>query len=154
YPYETLAMLTPPRGTIGDFPAGEFVEHDLDENGALIPVTRPHGQNRANLVAGTIENFTAKHPEGMKRVVLLGDPSREMGSLAGPECKIIIAALELAARLRVPVEWFALSAGAKIAMDSGSENMDAIALALRRIVEFTQAGGEINVIVDGINVGA
>ena len=54
----------------------------------------------------------------------------------------------------MPVEWFALSAGAKIAMDSGTENMDWIAAVLRRIVEFTQAGGEINVVVTGINVGA
>ncbi|HEX6888363.1 MAG TPA: carboxyl transferase domain-containing protein, partial [Candidatus Nanopelagicales bacterium] len=33
------------------------------------------------------------------------------------------------------------------------ENMDWIALTLRRIIEFTQGGGEINVIVTGINVG-
>jgi acetyl-CoA carboxylase carboxyltransferase component len=39
-------------------------------------------------------------------------------------------------------------------MDSGTENMDWVAAALRRIIEFTQAGGEINVIVTGINVGA
>jgi acetyl-CoA carboxylase carboxyltransferase component len=39
-------------------------------------------------------------------------------------------------------------------MDSGTENMDWVARALKRIVEFTQAGGEINVVVAGINVGA
>ena len=39
-------------------------------------------------------------------------------------------------------------------MDSGTENMDWVAAALRRIVDFTQAGGEINVVVSGINVGA
>ena len=66
----------------------------------------------------------------------------------------IIAALDLAEELGVPVEWFALSAGAKIAMDSGTENMDWIAAVLRRIVEFTQAGGELNVVITGINVGA
>ena len=54
----------------------------------------------------------------------------------------------------MPCEWFAVSSGAKIAMDSGTENMDWVAAALRRIVHFTQAGGEINVIVSGINVGA
>jgi acetyl-CoA carboxylase carboxyltransferase component len=54
----------------------------------------------------------------------------------------------------VPVEWFALSAGARISMDSGTENMDWVAAALKRIIEFTQAGGEINVVVAGINVGA
>jgi len=86
--------------------------------------------------------------------VLLGDPTKALGSLAEPECSRVIAALDLAERMRVPVEWFALSAGAKISMSSGVENMDWVAAALKRIVEFTQAGGEINVVVTGINVGA
>ena len=34
------------------------------------------------------------------------------------------------------------------------ENMDWIARVLRRLVEFTQAGGEVNLVVNGINVGA
>ena len=54
----------------------------------------------------------------------------------------------------MPLEWFALSAGARISMESGTENMDWVAAALKRIVEFTQAGGEINIVVAGINVGA
>jgi len=54
----------------------------------------------------------------------------------------------------VPLEWFALSAGAKISMESGTENMDWISRVLRTIIEFTQHGGEINIIVTGINVGA
>jgi acetyl-CoA carboxylase carboxyltransferase component len=51
------------------------------------------------------------------------------------------------------VEWYAVSSGALIAMDSGTENMDWIALTLRRLIEFTQAGGEVNIVVTGINVG-
>jgi acetyl-CoA carboxylase carboxyltransferase component len=90
----------------------------------------------------------------MQRVALLSDPTRALGSLAEPECTRIIAALDLAEELGVPVEWFALSAGAKIAMDSGTENMDWIAAVVRRIIEFTQRGGELNVVVTGINVGA
>ena len=90
----------------------------------------------------------------MTRVALLGDPTKALGALSEPECARVIAALDLAERLRVPVEWYALSAGARIAMDSGTENMDWIAAALRRIVRFTQDGGEINVVVAGINVGA
>jgi acetyl-CoA carboxylase carboxyltransferase component len=65
-----------------------------------------------------------------------------------------VAALDLAESLGVPVEWLAVSAGAKIAMDSGTENMDWVARVLRRLIEFTQAGGEVNVVVMGINVGA
>ena len=75
----------------------------------------------------------------MTRVTLLGDPTRALGALAEPECRRIIAALDLAEELGVPLEWFALSAGARIAMDSGTENMDWIAAVLRRIIEFTQA---------------
>src|SRR5204862_7437092 len=70
------------------------------------------------------------------------------------ECARIIAALDLAEELDIPVEWYALSAGARISMDSGTENMDWVARALKHIIEFTQAGGEINVVVAGINVGA
>lgn len=155
YPYEIVKLYATARdGASEDSPRGEFVEHDLDETGTLQPVDRPPGQNRANIVVGLVRSFTRKHPEGMTRVILLGDASREMGSLSEPECRRIIAALDLAAELRAPLEWFALSAGAKISMQSGTENMDWISHVLRRIIEFTQAGGEINVVVCGINVGA
>ena len=86
--------------------------------------------------------------------MLCGDPTKSLGSVSEPECLRIIAAIDLAERMQVPVEWFALSAGARISMDSGTENMDWVAAALRRIVEFTQDGGEINIVVAGINVGA
>ncbi|HET8592165.1 MAG TPA: carboxyl transferase domain-containing protein, partial [Solirubrobacterales bacterium] len=135
-------------------PAGDFAEHDLDDDGRLVPVDRPLATNPAGIVVGVIRNYTERYPEGMERVTLLGDPTKSLGSLAEPECRRIIAALELAEERGVPLEWFALSAGAKIAMDSGTENMDWIAAVLRRIVEYTQRGGELNVIVAGINVGA
>jgi acetyl/propionyl-CoA carboxylase alpha subunit/acetyl-CoA carboxylase carboxyltransferase component len=154
YPYELIRMLTPSgQATQADLPPGRFVEHDLGPGGQLVPVDRPYGHNTANVVVGLITNVTDKFPEGMTRVVILGDPSKEVGSLAEPECARIVAALDLAERMRVPLEWFALSAGAKIAMESGTENMDWIARVLRRLIEFTQGGHEINVIVIGINVG-
>ncbi|MEZ4336081.1 MAG: carboxyl transferase domain-containing protein [Sandaracinaceae bacterium] len=154
YPYALLDMLTPRRGE-SDFPRGEFVEHDLDEAGErLVPVERPYGRNTANIVAGLITHYTPEYPEGMTRVILLGDPSRAMGSLAEAECRRINAAMDLAAERRLPLEWIAVSGGAKIAMDSGTENMDWIADVLRKIIVFTQAGHELNVVVAGINVGA
>jgi acetyl/propionyl-CoA carboxylase alpha subunit/acetyl-CoA carboxylase carboxyltransferase component len=155
YPYEIVRMLTPPRRDAqAEFPPGEFVEHDLDYAERLVPVDRPHGQNTANVVVGVLRSYTPLHPEGMARVVLLGDPSRAMGSLDQPEARRIIQALDLAEQMRVPVDWFAVSAGAKIAMDVGTEGLDWMARVLRRIIEFTQAGGEINVVVHGVNVGA
>ncbi|HEY5143508.1 MAG TPA: carboxyl transferase domain-containing protein [Solirubrobacteraceae bacterium] len=133
---------------------GSFEEHDLDASGALVPIDRPIAMNEAGIVAGLVRNVTPRHPEGMLRVALLGDPTKALGSLAEPECRLINAALDLAERLGVPLEWFAISAGARIAMDSGTENMDWISAVLRRIIEFTQRGGELNVVVTGINVGA
>jgi len=154
HPYEIIRMLTPRGvGEQSEFPTGEFVEHDLDESGRLVAVHRAPGNNEANVVVGVIRNVTASHPEGMTRVMLLGDPSREMGALAEPECRRIIAGLDLAERMGVPVEWFAVSSGAKISMEVGTEGLDWVARVLRRIVGFTQAGGEINVVVPGVNVG-
>jgi acetyl/propionyl-CoA carboxylase alpha subunit/acetyl-CoA carboxylase carboxyltransferase component len=155
YPYEIIKMLTPtPDNTRAEFPPGEFVEHDLDPDDHLVPVIRPYGKNKANIIVGMIRNFTTRYPEGMKRVILLGDPSKDLGAIAEPECKRILAALELAQRKHLPLEWFPVSAGAKISMDSGVENMDWIAKVLRGLIEFTQAGGEVNLLVNGINVGA
>jgi len=154
HPFELVRMLAPSAGAQSGLPPGEFVEHELDDAGGLVPVSRPPGENPSNVVVGSVRSFTSRHPDGMLRVAVLGDPSRAMGSLAEPECRRIIAALNLAERLGVPLEWFAVSAGARISMESGTENMDWISRVLRRIVEFTQRGGEINVIVCGINVGA
>ena len=142
YPYELTGLL------------GDFVEHDLDEDHALVPVDRPKGRNTAAIVAGVVTAPTRRHPQGVTRVVLLGDPTKSLGAVSEPECRRVIAGLDLAERMRVPLEWYALSAGARISMESGTENMDWVAAALKRIVEFTQAGGEINVVVAGINVGA
>ncbi|MFF5083523.1 biotin carboxylase N-terminal domain-containing protein [Actinoplanes sp. NPDC000266] len=142
YPYELTGML------------GDFVEYDLDEKNELVKVQRPKGRNTAAIVAGVITTRTERYPEGVTRVLLLGDPTKSLGSLAEPESARVIAALDLAERMRVPLEWYALSAGAKISMSSGTENMDWVAAALKRIVTFTQAGGEINIVIAGITVGA
>ncbi|MCW0216044.1 MAG: fused acetyl/propionyl-CoA carboxylase subunit alpha/methylmalonyl-CoA decarboxylase subunit alpha, partial [Pseudonocardia sp.] len=150
YPYEIVPLLTKAGGT--------FTEYDLSDSAEgyplAVPVQREPGRNSANIVLGTVTTPTERYPEGMTRVVLIGDPTRALGALAEPECARVVAAIELAQRLDAPVEWFAVSAGAKIAMDSGTENMDWISRVLRGIIEFTQAGGEINIIVTGINVGA
>jgi acetyl/propionyl-CoA carboxylase alpha subunit/acetyl-CoA carboxylase carboxyltransferase component len=146
YPYEIVPMLTSG--------GGSFTEHDLDEAGRLVPVDRPRGHNTAGIVAGVVSTPSARYPEGMVRVTLFGDPTKSLGSVAEPECARVIAALDLAEEMAVPLEWFALSSGAMISMDSGTENMDWVARALRRLITFTQGGGEVNVVVAGINVGA
>src|SRR5690606_39798839 len=133
YPYELTGLL------------GDFTEYDLDDNHALVPVDRPKGRNRAAIVAGVVTAPTERHPQGVTRVVLLGDPTKSLGALSEPECRRVIAALDLAEQMQVPLEWYALSSGARISMTSGTENMDWVAAALKRIVEFTQDGGEIKI---------
>ncbi|HUB37469.1 MAG TPA: biotin carboxylase N-terminal domain-containing protein [Streptosporangiaceae bacterium] len=146
YPYQLIDLVAGP--------GGQFTEHDLGESGELGPASRPKGLNRAAIVAGVVSTPTRKYPGGVTRVVLLGDPTKSLGALSEPECARVIAAIDLAERMAVPLEWFSLSSGARISMESGTENMDWVAAALKRIVEFTQAGGEINIVVAGINVGA
>ncbi len=146
YPYELHGMVA------GE--GGSFVEYDLDDTGALVPVERAPGSNKAGIVVGVVTTPTESYPDGITRVLLSGDPTRALGAVSEAECSRVIAALDVAETMQVPVEWYALSAGARIAMNSGTENMDWVARALKRIVEFTQAGGEINVVVAGINVGA
>ncbi|MBV8350233.1 MAG: fused acetyl/propionyl-CoA carboxylase subunit alpha/methylmalonyl-CoA decarboxylase subunit alpha, partial [Mycolicibacterium sp.] len=146
YPHELIPLLT---GS-----AGSFVEYDFDASGTLVPVDRPYGHNTAGLIVGVVSRPTTRYPEGISRVALFGDPTKALGTVAEAECARVVAALDLAERLSVPVEWFALSSGATISMESGTENMDWVSRALRRIITFTENGGEINVIVAGINVGA
>ncbi|NIZ18752.1 carboxyl transferase domain-containing protein [Entomospira culicis] len=151
YPYELIKFLEN-----GDFglPKARFVEYDLvdDASFRLQVVERDIALNRANVVVGSIE----QESQGVlyQRMMILSDATQDMGSLAEPEARRVIAVLDMASELGLPVEWLPLSSGAKITLDSGTENLDWTAAVLRRIIEFTQAGGEINIIVSGINVGA
>ncbi|RMB78575.1 ATP-grasp domain-containing protein [Rhodococcus sp. SBT000017] len=146
YPYELIPLLSSNGGT--------FTEYDFGTDGVLAPVDRPYGRNTAGVIVGVATTPTAKYPEGITRVALFGDPTKALGTVAEAECSRIVAAIDLAEQLGAPVEWFALSSGATISMESGTENMDWVSRGLRRIITFTQAGGEINIVVAGINVGA
>lgn len=149
--------LLPPHEVIPIF-GDSFEEFDLD-TGASRPTLRsvggrPAGEHQAGLVVGLVRSRTREIPEGMFRVGIVSDPTREMGALGSAECDRIVAALDLAEERRLPVEWIPISAGARISMDSGTENLDATARVVRRIVTFTQGGGSIHVVVAGVNVGA
>ncbi len=138
-----------------DLRRGKFLEHDLDASQTrLVPIARSSGQNAAGVVVGVIKHQTQKHPEGMERVLIASDPTKAMGALGEPECRRILAAFDLAQARGVPVEWVPVSSGARISMDSGTENLDWTARVLRRIVEFTRDGGVVHVLVAGTCVGA
>jgi acetyl/propionyl-CoA carboxylase alpha subunit/acetyl-CoA carboxylase carboxyltransferase component len=169
YPYEIVRMLTSgdeARERVGEdsaerdrrpvLPVGSFEEYDLDRDSqsAVSVAGREPGQNQCSVVFGIVTTKTVKVPEGMRRVLVLSDPTRGMGALSAAECDRVVAAIDLAERLGLPVEWLPVSSGARIAMNSGTENLDATARVVRRIVTFTQAGGTINLIVAGVNIGA
>lgn len=159
YPYDIVRLLegAVPGAVLPhpDMTNGRFAEYDLDDSGErLVPVHRPPGGNQASVVVGVMVHYTAKYPDGMERVWIASDPTMAMGALSEPECRRILAAIDLADERGLAVEWIPLSSGARIAMDSGTENLDWTARVLRRIIEFTQSGGDIHVIVTGINVGA
>jgi len=137
---------------------GRFTPYDI----AVDPL---HGQMFAfqtetpasancGVVFGVLSIPTRAHPEGLERVVVLSNPLHNMGSLAEPECRRIQAAFDLARERGMGVLWIPISAGAHIDFESGTENLDWTARVLRSIVEFTEAGGMIDILVSGINVGA
>jgi acetyl/propionyl-CoA carboxylase alpha subunit/acetyl-CoA carboxylase carboxyltransferase component len=148
HPVEIVRLLT------GDSARGRFEEWDLDDAGRVAPVARPLGEHAGAIVFGVVTTASRAVPEGVRRVLVLSDPTRGMGALAAPECDRIVAAIDLAERLGLPVEWVPVSSGARIALDSGTENLDATARVARRIVTFTRGGGVIHVVVHGVNVGA
>lgn len=160
YPYEIIRMLEGQRSANQvdvphpDIGQGRFQEYDYDETGVFSPVVRPLGMNSCGVVVGIMTNCTLKYPDGMPRVWVGSDSTRAMGALAEPECRRIIAALEIAEQFSIPVEWIPVSSGAKISMDSGTENLDWTAKVLRQIILFTQKGGIINLIIHNVNVGA
>ncbi len=151
YPYEIIFMLE--SGDMG--PSGNFEEFDLDVEGRSQSVwQRLRGHNEAGIIFGIMRSRVPRLPNGLVRVLLFSDPTRRMGALAEPECLRVIAALDLAEQMGVPLEWVSVSAGALIDWETGTENLDWTARVLRRIIRFTQAGGEINIIVAGTCVGA
>jgi len=90
--------------------------------------------NTANIVFGIIEN-PLSDGRVVKRVIILSDPTNDLGSLAEGECRRVNAAIDLAEDLGLPVEFLPVSAGARIDMDSGTENLDWTAATLKRIIE-------------------
>ena len=146
YPYELAPLVAGPRGT--------FVEHDLDGDGRLVPVDRPPGTNSAGVVVGTGDHADAALPRGH-------DPGRPV---RGPDQG---AGHRRRARVRPRRRRPRPGGGARPArgvvravlrrqdLDGQRHREHGRGRAgLRRIIEFTQAGGEINVVVAGINVGA
>ncbi|MGI9576643.1 MAG: carboxyl transferase domain-containing protein [Microthrixaceae bacterium] len=134
----------------------EFIELDLDptDPSRLVEVPRGRPSRQAGIMVGLVSHELRASGPPVRRVWLCGDSTMALGAVSEPECARIIAAIDLAEEMGLPLEWVAVSSGARISMTSGTENMDWCAAVVRRLVEFTQLGGEVLIIVAGINVGA
>ena len=160
YPYELIKMITHAGFPLHEgLPRGEFEEFDIEvaadgSSRAVSVKGREPGNNSSNIIFGRISNTDPVSGTVFHRMLILSDPTGDLGSLAEEECRRIICAIDMAEGDAIPVEWVPVSSGARITMDSGTENLDWTAATLKRIIEFTQAGGEINIIVQSINVGA
>lgn len=109
---------------------------------------------KTTLQAHLVETPCSRPKLIMRRVLLISDPTLRMGALSVPECELIIEAFDYAQERQLPIEWVSVSSGARIDWESGTENLDACALVLKRIIAFNEAGGQVNVIVPGVCVGA
>ena len=123
---------------------------------SLVPVERPtRPQQGRRSSRASSPRPTARHPEGVTRVVLLRRPDQgarravRAGVLAGDR-------RPRPGRADAGARW----SGSRCPPARGSRWTRAPRTwtgwrpALKRIVEFTQDGGEINIVVAGINVGA
>src|SRR5262249_12470968 len=74
--------------------------------------------------------------------------------LTEAECARIIAAINYAEENGLEIDWKTTSSGAGISMEKGTENLDWTSRVMKRIGEFCDGGGVINILADGVNVGA
>lgn len=147
-----------------------FVELDLDHSqtvihpttgsidcnfGELIPVERQFGHNEAGVVIG-IKTDDLGIGIPIKRILIIGDLSHSSrGAIRNQECIRINAAIRLAAREKLPIDWYTASYGVQIHRERGVEGLDAAASTIREIVvNCHHKGVQINFIIDEANIGA
>ena len=151
YPYEIIKMLTPAAGGHAGASSRPAISWSTisTRTASLVPVDRPYGQNKSNIIVGRDSQLHHQVSRGHDAGAAAG--RSEQGSGRARRTRVPSHSRGPGSGRReedVPLEWFAISAGAKISMDSGVENMDWIARVLRRLIEFTQAGGEVNLVVE------
>ena len=147
YPYEIIRLLTSEASSALGIHSGNFEEYDVefepgsDTQKAVSVKGREAGLNSSNIVFGIIENILSETGTPVRRVIILSDATKDMGSLAEDEARRVTAALDLAEEENIPVEWIPVSSGARIDMVSGTENLDWTAVVLRRNYRIHPEGG-------------
>ena len=146
YPYEIVRMLTG-----GSDAAARSVAPPAGASRSTTSTRRASGRARSGRSGPAGQHLRAsssassrrrrdKIPEGMRRVLVLSDPTRDHGRARRARVRPHRRRASIwPSGSELPVEWMPISSGARIAMDSGTENLDATARVVRRIVTFTAA---------------
>lgn len=143
-----------------------FLELQLDQSTTQIdPETLQLDPNFGELIFGSKKTAPTGILIGVKsnhlmenvvveRLLIISDRIQN-ASLAPIQCTELNAAFRYARKRRLAIDWYPASFGAKIAMDSGVENLDACASTAREIIKTAiDEQLPINVIVDTKNIGA
>ena len=153
YPYELLRVLapaTPRRQTCPRVTSSNTTSTPAESS---FPCTGP-GRQRRRRRGRSSSQLHGRYPEGIEPRDVLGDPTRRLGAIAEPECRRVIAALDLADRRAFRWNGSRSRRPRRSRSTAAPRTWTGSPRCLRRLIEFTQAGGEVNVVVAGINVGA
>ena len=137
----------------GDFEEYEIEVDDSGEQRAVSVKGRPYGRTNPTSSSGS-SAIRSRVRVSYRRVLVLSDATRDMGSLAEAECRRVIAALDLADEMgsagRVGPDL--LGRAYRHGERHREPRLDRRGAAAHHRVH--AGGGEINIIVSGINVGA
>ena len=99
-------------------PAGIFSSQELieDEDGNLVPGTRPIGTNKFGMVSWVINMKTPEYPEGRDVVFVANDVTVQSGSFGVDEDEHYLKASQFARANGLPRVYIACNAGARIGL--------------------------------------
>jgi len=97
----------------GIFSAQELIE---DENGDLIPGSRPIGTNKGGMVSWVVNMKTPEYPEGREVVFIANDVTVQSGSFGVEEDEHYLRASKFARARGLPRVYIACNAGARIGL--------------------------------------
>lgn len=101
-------------------------EFDL-QDGKLVPVNRPPGNNTCGMVVWRMTLRTPECPEGRPIIVIANDMSFQIGSFGVPEDRLFYAASELGRQEGIPRIYLSANSGARLGMSEGLKGLFKVA---------------------------
>jgi acetyl-CoA carboxylase/biotin carboxylase 1 len=111
-------LKTLPADSRVEMPSNLFEAEELfeNENGELVPGSRPIGTNKIGMVAWTVKMKTPEYPEGREVVVIANDVTVQSGSFGVQEDELYYKASVYARERKLPRLYLACNAGARIGL--------------------------------------